>query len=102
MTAAKKKAIRVQLKIQNDCNDERMFFDECLLEDPTGEGMSPKSLYAGYGRWCKVAGHSAKAKINFGKRLTDLGTESLRGHSGKRWLVKPSPASSAIWDRIEV
>jgi len=97
-----KSSIDALNQYKQDSDPEGMFIEECVVVDPDGKGMSPKTLYAGYGRWCKVAGHRAKAKINFGKRLTDLGIVSMRPHEGKRWLVKPSPGSGAIWDGIDL
>ena len=73
---------------RQDSDPERMYFDECLLKDPTGEGMTPNSLYADYVEWCRRSGHRAKSKINFGKRLSEFGIESRRGHSSNYWLVK--------------
>jgi putative DNA primase/helicase len=71
-----------------DSDPERMYFDECLVEDPTGEGMTPNSLYADYVEWCRRSGHRAKSKINFGKRLSEFGIGSRRGHSSNYWFVK--------------
>lgn len=71
-----------------DSDPERMYFDECLVEDPTGEGMTPNSLYADYVEWCRRSGHRAKSKINFGKRLSEFGIVNRRGHSSNYWLVK--------------
>ena len=86
----------VQYRIDSD--PERMFFDECLVLDPTGDGMTPNEIYAGYVVWCKVSGHRPKAKNNLGKRLPDFGIDQLRVHSGRRWLVKPSPDSNEVWN----
>ena len=73
---------------RQDSDPERMYFDEGLVEDPTGDGMTPNSLYGDYVEWCRRSGHRAKSKINFGKRLSEFGIESRRGHSSNFWLVK--------------
>ena len=80
-----------------DSDPDRLFFEECLVADPHGQGMSPNEIYEGYSTWCIASGYRAKAKNNFGKRLPDFGIDHYRGHSGKRWLVKPNPASIEYW-----
>ena len=94
-------SVEVLNQYRNDSDTERMFLDECLILDTTGEGMSPNEIYAGYAKWCRDSGYKAKAKNNFGKRLTDLGITSKRGHSSKFWLVTPNPASN-VWDCIYI
>jgi putative DNA primase/helicase len=81
-----------------DSDPDRLFFEECLVADPRGQGMSPNEIYEGYSCWCKASGYRAKAKNNFGKRLPDFGINHYRGHSGKRWLVKPNPDSIEFWE----
>ena len=86
---------------RKDSDPERMFFDECLILDPTGAGMSPSDIYGGYVEYCKISGYRTKSIVNFGKRLPDFGIESRRGHNGKRWLVKPNPERSEVWSKTD-
>jgi putative DNA primase/helicase len=86
---------------RNDSDPERMYFDSCLILDPTGAGMSPSEIYAGYVEYCKQCGFRVKSIVNFGKRLSDFGIENRRGHSGKRWMVKMNPDNEAVWSKTD-
>jgi putative DNA primase/helicase len=90
-------SVEALLQYRKESDTERMFFDECLLLDPSGYGMSPNEIYAGYVTWCKASGYRAKSKINFGKRLSEFGITPYRGHGGKRWLVKKNPETNDLW-----
>jgi P4 family phage/plasmid primase-like protien len=86
---------------RKDSDPERMYFDSCLILDATGAGMSPSEIYAGYVEYCKLCGFRAKSIVNFGKRLSDFGIESSRGHSGKRWMVKMNLENEAVWGKTD-
>jgi putative DNA primase/helicase len=95
-------SIDALVQYRKDSDPERMFFDECLVLDPTGKGMLPNDIYAGYVAWCKASGHRAKASNNFGKRLSGFGIDSYRGNSGKRWLVTKAPGSQRVWNDVDI
>ncbi|MGB8409653.1 MAG: phage/plasmid primase, P4 family, partial [Gallionella sp.] len=102
MFAIPESSIEALAQYRTDSDPERMFFDECLVFDLAGKGMTPNEIYAGYVVWCRASGHRAKAKNNFGKRLPDFGIDQVRVHSGKRWLVKPSPESNDVWNEARL
>ncbi len=95
-------SVEALVQYRQDSDPERMFVDECLLMDADGAGMTPNEIYAGYVLWCRASGYRAKAKINFGKRLPEFGIGHNRGHSGKRWLVKPNPVSNDLWNDVRI
>lgn len=77
---------------------DRMYFEECLVEDPEGAGLTPETLYSGYRKYCRSFGYREKAINNFGKRLAEFGVVNIRTHRGKRWLVKQNPTKMWLWE----
>jgi len=57
---------------------------DCCIEGDQYQATAAE-LYASYERWCEENGERAMSQSDLGKRLSERGFESARGHAGKRY-----------------
>ncbi|MBW8067919.1 MAG: hypothetical protein GJU73_10830 [Ferrovum sp.] len=73
---------------RHESDTEKMFIEECLLISTDNSGRtSPSELYEIYTAWCRSNGYMARNKVNFGKRLAELGIEKHRSGGKDYWCV---------------
>ena len=91
---ASSEAAKVRYMVESD--DARLFFDEQLIQDPTGAGMPVPVVYSNYCKWCSESGLSAMNKFTFGKRLRVAGVGQRHTRTGDVWLVRAKGEHGAV------
>ena len=79
-----------------DSDPVGIFAVECLVKD-NSKGLPPAEIYSGYRAWCNKSGFSPMNKVNFGKRLGDLGFSKRRSSGKDYWLVQPADGNEFVW-----